>query len=49
MKWVFKVDAGSGRRTLLARGRSIDPQSLRLRGSRVAWTQTGDRRRATLR
>ena len=49
LNWVYKIDAGARRRTLIGRSRQIDPRSLALRGGRVTWTQGDKRRSARLR
>lgn len=41
-------DVDNGRRTLLARGRGIDPSSLRLKGDRLTWRDNGRSRSARL-
>ena len=46
---VYRVRSRRTRRELLARGRGIDPGSLRLSGSRIAWKRNGKTRRARLR
>jgi hypothetical protein len=46
---VYKLDAGRKKPTLLARGKRIDPSSLRLRHGFVYWMVNGDSRRARLR
>jgi len=45
---VFAVTAGSQTPVRLARGRTIDPLSVRLREGRVSWVQDGRRRSAAL-
>ena len=41
-------DIDNGRRRLLARGRSIDPSSLQLKGDQLTWNDNGRRRSALL-
>ena len=45
---VYKLDAGARKRTLLDRGRRIQPSSLRLAGSQLSWRADGRLRRAHL-
>jgi hypothetical protein len=44
---IFKRDCDGRKR--LARGKGVDPRSLRLRGSTLSWTSGGERRTAPLR
>jgi len=47
---VYKADAGTQKRVVLASGKRIDPSSLRRAKSRITWTSSGGRtHRATLR
>jgi hypothetical protein len=46
---VYRLNAGTKRPQLLDKGRSIDPSSLRSRGSSVTWVSNGRRRSAALR
>jgi hypothetical protein len=45
---VWRWLAGERRPRAIARGNAIDPQSLRLSGSRLSWTERGRRRSAPL-
>lgn len=45
---VIALPRGATGATVLDTGRRIDPSSLRLRGSRLSWTDRGRRRHATL-
>jgi hypothetical protein len=45
---VFRLGAGSSKPRLLAKGRKIDPASLKRRGNRISWSDGGRTKTASL-